>query len=144
MIIPIPTLIQCVVMLMLGQTMQIFVVKIPALQDRADKANYKFTMKEWWSYDWTNVVITTIIGAVCVIGLDELTQWTPSVLKVVKWFFFFVGAFGTSLALSRWSAFEKKLGHIIDLKTNISDGLVNASDVERVAKHLASQENFES
>lgn len=114
---------QCVLMLLLGQALQILLIKIPSIKERCRAANKPFSWAEWWGCDWNVVIATGLLGAICIVGLDELTKWKPEILNVVKWFFAAVGAVGSSVALSKWSQFEKSLNTVIDRKTDIADGL---------------------
>lgn len=116
---------QCVLMLLLGQALQIFLVKIPAVKERCRVANKPFAWSEWWSCDWNVVVATAIIGAMAIIGLDQLVHWKPGILDYVKWFFAAIGAVGSTVALSRWSSFEKSLNDLVDKKTNIADSITD-------------------
>jgi len=115
---------QCVAMLLLGQALQLFLIKIPAIKERCRVANKPFSMSEWWGSDWNLVIGTAVIGAMAIIGLDQLVHWKPEILNYVKWFFGGIGAFGSNLLLSKWSSFEKALNSIVDKKTNIADGVV--------------------
>lgn len=115
--------IQCVLMLLLGQALQLFLIKIPAVKERCRVANKVFSWSEWWNSDWNLVVATAVLGAMAIIGLDQIVHWKPEILDYVKWFFAAIGAFGSNLLLSKWSSFEKSLNTIIDKKTNIADGV---------------------
>ena len=117
--------IQCVLMFMGGQAIHLFLVKIPALKKRARAANKDFTMKEYWTEDWSIVVGTQVVGMVVILGLDQIVHWKPVILDWVKWWFAGLGAFGSTLIMSRWSPFEKKLLNLIDTKTNIADSVTN-------------------
>jgi len=116
--------VQCVAMFVLGQALQIFLIKIPAVRERCRVSNKAFTIHDWFGCDWNIVVATFIIGAMLIIGLDQIVHWKPGILDYVKWFFAFVGAFGSNVALAKWSSFEKGLNNLIDIKTDIADGKV--------------------
>ena len=120
--------IQCVAMFIGGQLLQLFWLKIPSLKKRAKAANYKFSIKEYWAEDWYLIAGTEVLGAMVIIGLNEITHWKPEIIDVVKWFFGGIGAFGSSVILSKLSAYEKKLSEVIDVKTNISDSFAPTDD----------------
>lgn len=115
--------IQCVVMLLLGQALQIFLIKIPAVKERCRVANKPFSWSEWWGCDWNVVISTGIIGAIAIFGLDELTHWKPEIIGVVKFFFAAIGAVGSNVALAKWSSFEASLNKVVDAKTDKADGI---------------------
>jgi hypothetical protein len=119
---------QCVLMFIGGQAIHLFLVKIPALKKRARAANKDFAMKEYWAEDWPIVVGTQVVGMVVILGLDQIVHWKPVILDWVKWWFALLGAFGSTVIMSRWSPFEKKLLNVIDVKTNIADGVTNNSN----------------
>lgn len=115
--------IQCVVMFILGQALQIFLIKVPALKTQAKISNAEFIWKDWWSADWQTVVATSILGAMAIIGLDEISHWNSVIIEYVKWFFAAIGAFGSNVALAKWSSYTKFFNGVIDTKTNIADNL---------------------
>lgn len=114
---------QCVIMFILGQALHVFLIKVPAVKERCRAANKPFSWGEWWGCDWNIIIATAIIGAMLILGLDQLLNWKPAILAYVKWFFGGFGAFGSTIALSKFSQFEKSLVKVIDLKSNIADGI---------------------
>lgn len=114
---------QCVAMLILGQSLQIFIIKVPDLKQRAKLANQKFIWGDWWTADWNLVIGTGILGAMAIIGLNEIFQWNPAILSYVKWFFAGIGFFGSTIVLAKYSQYAKYFNGVIDSKTNIADGL---------------------
>lgn len=114
---------QCVAMLILGQLLQIFIIKIPDIKSRAKLANQLFIWKDWWASDWNLVIGTAILGAIAVIGLDQLVVWKPEILEYVKWFFAGIGFFGSTLVMAKYSQYAKYFNGVIDVKTNLADGL---------------------
>jgi len=115
--------IQCVLMFMGGQAVHLFFIKIPALRKRAMAANMDFTGKQYWKEDWPIIVGTQVLGMVVILGLDQIVHWKPWILEWVKWWFAGLGAFGSTIVMSKWSPFEKKLLDVIDVKTNIADNI---------------------
>lgn len=112
---------QCVLMFIGGQALHLFLVKVPSIKKRASAANKQFYFKEWWNCDWNVIIGTQCIGAMVIIGLNELVQWKPEILDYVKWFFAGVGAFGSTVAMAKFSQYEKELTRVLDLKSNIAD-----------------------
>jgi hypothetical protein len=119
--------IQCVAMFILGQAAHLFLIKIPAVKARCRAANKPFTWKEWWNCDWNVVIGTQIIGALFIIGLDQFLNWKPQVLDYIKWFFAFVGASGSAIAMAKWSQYEKGLTALLDIKSNVSDAVTGGT-----------------
>lgn len=114
---------QCLGMFLLGQAAQIFLIKIPDIKKTAKISNQLFIWKDWWAADWNLVIGTFILGGLAIIGLDELVKWKPEILDYVKWFFAAVGAFGSYVVLAKLSKYQKYFEGVIDVKTNIADGL---------------------
>ena len=115
--------IQCVIMLILGQALQVFIIKIPDIKSRAKLANQQFIWKDWWASDWNLVIGTAILGAIVIVGLDQLIHWKPEILEYVKWFFAGLGFFGSTVVMAKYSQYSKYFNQVIDVKTNIADGL---------------------
>ena len=114
---------QCVAMLILGQMLQLFLIKIPDIKKNAKIANATFVWKDWWASDWNLVVGTTVLGAIAIMGLNEIVQWKPEILEYVKWFFAAIGAFGSNVVMAKWSKYQAYFDGVIDTKTNIADNL---------------------
>lgn len=108
-------------MFILGQALHLFLIKIPAVKARTRAVNKAFIFLEWINCDWNIIVATQIIGALFIVGLDQFLAWKPEVLEYVKWFFAAIGAFGSTIAMSRWSQFEKTVLGLSSVKSNISD-----------------------
>lgn len=113
--------IQCIAMYILGQFIHLFLIKIPEYKKLWKTANEQFSMKKYWETDWNVVVGTLLIGIMLVIGVDQLLNLKPEVLKWVKWFFAGMGGFGSAIIVSKWSTAYKFITGIIDQKTNIAD-----------------------
>lgn len=113
---------QCVVMFILGQAFQVFLIKIPALKKQAKISNSQFIWKDWWKADANLVFGTMSAGAMLIIGFDELTHWEPKILEYVKWFFAFVGMGGSNFLTSKYSKYMKYFDQVTDEKTNKADG----------------------
>lgn len=118
---------QCVIMLLLGQALHLFLIKVPSLKQRARAASKPFSWNEWWTEDWNVVVSTIIIGAMVTIGLNEIITWKPDILDYVKWFYAAIGAFGSTVAMAKFSQYEKKMLSLMDIKANISDQITGGT-----------------
>lgn len=116
---------QCVAMFICGQLLQLFWLKIPSLKKRAKAANFKFSPSDYWKEEWYLIIGTEILGAMLIIGLDQFIHWKPEVLDYIKWFFGAIGAFGSSVVLSKLSSYEKKLTEVINIKTDHSDSVID-------------------
>lgn len=112
---------QCVAMFILGQAIDLFLFKIPELRKMYANANEDFVWSKYWKSDWNTIVGTQLIGAVLIIGLDQLTHWKPAIVDYTKWFFCGFGAWGSSIVVSKGSAAKKYIMNIIDHKTNVAD-----------------------
>lgn len=120
-------LVQCILMFICGQTVHLLLVKMPAIKKRAGAVNKKFLFAEWWSEDWNIILGTQVIGIMIVLGLNELLNWKPEVLEYVKWFFGAVGAFGSTVAMSKYSQYEKMITGVMDVKANLSDAITGGT-----------------
>lgn len=116
----------------LGVLLQIC-LKVNALKTQSKTANHPFIFKSYFTDDIFTILgsfITVIIGVIC---LDEIIGLNAGIEKYVKWFFVFVGFTGSSIIQSAFSVTQKKIQAIIDVKTNIADGIkpaVDASNAE--------------
>lgn len=119
----------CVSMFIMGQLLHLFLSKIPALMKRAKVANYQFKISDYWKEEWYIVIGTQIFGAMTIIGIDEIAHWKPDVVDYVKWFFAGLGYFFSSVIIKWLGTYEKKLLKIINIKTDISDG-VSETDIK--------------
>lgn len=118
---------QCCAMFLLGQALHLFLVKIPAVKGRARAANKAYVFAEWWNCDWNVIIGTQVLGLLVIFGLDELLRWQPFIWEYVKWFFAGVGAFGSTIAMAKFSQYEKELTRLLDIKSNISDAVTGPS-----------------
>lgn len=117
--------VQCVIMLILGQALQVFLIKIPDIKERARAANQKFLWSDWWASDWNVVVATSILGAILIFGLDEVFHFKPIVIDYVKFFFAAVGAVGSNVLLAKWSSYAKYFTTVLSDKANIADAIAS-------------------
>lgn len=117
----------CVVMLVLGQALQIVLFKLPSLKKQARIANKQFTIKEWWCEDWNAMVGTLIIGAMVTIGINEVVAWKPFLLDYLRWFYGLLGFCGSYVVLSVASTYQKKLMALLDVKVNLADQMTGGT-----------------
>lgn len=123
--------IQCAAMFILGQALHLFLIKIPAVKARTRAANKTYLFKEWWNCDWNIILATAVIGCMAILGLDQLLNWKPAILEYVKWFFAGIGAFGSTIAMSKFSQYEKEITKILDFKANISDNVTGGTTTSK-------------
>jgi hypothetical protein len=123
-----------------GQILLLTWVTVPSLKEKFRTANKDFSFWKWVRSDAHIIVGNLVFGAVFLIGIDEIIEWKPGIAKYIKFFYFLLGAFGTTIAQEKWSPTKKKLSNLIDLKTNIADavtgGTTSASDTIAVAKEM--------
>lgn len=129
----------CGVMYLIGQLFHFFVIKIPTVKKRTIAANKHFSFKEYMAEDWYIHIGNMLFGVACVIGVDQFLSWKPDVLNVIKWLFFFVGISGSSIGLALFSAYEKTVLRIIDVKTNVADSILPVSSDQAAAIGKASK-----
>lgn len=108
----------------LGVLLQILAVKIPTLKSKYTVANKTFSMKEYLANDWYAILGSFVSVAILIVGLDEILEVKPELAKYIKWLFIFVGFTGSSIIQAVLSVANKKIMQVIDLKTNIADGVV--------------------
>lgn len=113
---------QCVGMFLIGQGLTFFFVTTPMLRELYRKAGEEFSMKKYWKDDWNKIIGVQLLGALVILGLDQIIQWKPWVLNGVKWWFAGLGALGDILG-ARWSTYRKTAMTIIDRNTNIAKSI---------------------
>lgn len=116
---------QCTLMFLLGQAVDLFLIKIPEYRQLYRKANEEFVWSKYWASDWNVIVGTQAFGAICILGLDQIINWKPFILDYAKWFFAGLGGFGSGIIVAKWSSCKKYIMNVIDNKTNIADGVTN-------------------
>jgi len=112
---------QCALMFILGQAIDLFLIKIPEYRELFRKANEDFNWNRYWKSDWNVIIGTLIVGAVLIVGADQILKLKPAVLDYIKWVFAGAGAIGSAIIVSQWSKCKKYIIDIIDKKTNIAD-----------------------
>lgn len=118
-------------------------IKIPILKSQSEKANHPFSFKEYLANDWYTILGSFVSVGILIVCIDELLAVKPELEKYIKWLFVFVGFTGSSIIQSIFSITSKKIMAIIDIKTNIADGIQppvdsgNVEGVKEIAKDKA-------
>lgn len=102
----------------LGILFHIFVIKIPGLRARAKVANERFSFSQYLADDYPGIVASFVTLALAILALDEVIGYRPSLLKFIKYFYFFVGYTGSSILLAVLSKTSKAINAIVDTKTD--------------------------
>lgn len=114
-----PLYAQCIIIYVLGVVLHLTWLKIPSLREKAKMANVEFSLRTWWLEDWYTILGNIALGGILVFGLNELVAWKPEIMNYVKWFFAFMGTFGSNIAANKFGKFEKILNAIIDEKLKV-------------------------
>ncbi len=129
----------------LGVILQVL-LKIRQFQVRSKVANHIFTIKQYLKDDWATIIASFISVMILIVCLDELLAVTPQLVKYIKWLFVFVGFTGSSIIQAVLSVTNKKLMAIIDVKSNIADGIepIVDKDNELGAEEIIKENNLQS
>lgn len=111
--------VQCLVIYVLGVVLHLTWLKVPSLREKSKMANVTFSLRTWWLEDWHTVVGNVALGGIMLFGLSELITWKPEILSYVRWFFAFMGTFGSNIAMTKFGKFEQILNAIIDEKLKV-------------------------
>lgn len=114
---------QYAAMFFLGQAFHLFAVKIPSLKEKSIANNHSFNFGNWLKEDWNIIIATTSLGAMAMIGLDEILKLRQEIENVVRLLFGSLGFLSNSITM-RASKYEKKIMRYLDLKANIADATV--------------------
>lgn len=128
----------------LGMLLQIC-MKIAKLKSESKAANHTFVFKDYFRNDWPAILGSLVSVAIAVVCIDELLAAKPGIENYIKWFFVFVGFTGSSIIQSVLSVTSRKIQAIVDLKTNIADGItpaVDAGNVEAVKEIKKDEEKI--
>lgn len=107
----------------LGILLQVFAVKIPSLKQKFKVSNKVFSFKDYLSDDWPTLAASFVSVGILIVGLDEVIKVRPEIANYIKWLFVFVGFTGSSIIQLLLSVANKKIMQVIDVKTNIADGV---------------------
>ena len=108
-------------------------LKIPQLQQRSKAANHDFSIKDYFKDDWAVILASFVTVGIVIICIDELIAVKPELANYIKWLFVFVGFTGSSILQAVLSVTNKKIMAIIDIKTNIADGVNPPVDATNIA-----------
>jgi hypothetical protein len=108
----------------LGILFHVFVIKIQSAKVRSKAANIEFSFPQYIKDEWAVLLGNFICVCMLVVGIDELIGLKPGLAKAVKWLFFFVGISGSSIFMYAFSVADKKIRNVVDIKTNLADGVI--------------------
>jgi len=111
----------CELMFILGQLIHIFWIKIPSAKEKATAAGKKFSYAEWWSCDSTLIIGLNLIGISLLVGLDQIVGIAPSWMDKMKWVFWLVGTFGSSIGYRFYKGYDSGALKLGDIKANLAD-----------------------
>lgn len=97
--------------------------KAKDLSDYANKANIKFTAKDYLKKDWFAVSLSLSSLAVWLLIFGEVGAKYPKILDYVIFSFVVMGWFGSYILQKVFSRGKSYISDVIDKKTNIADGL---------------------
>lgn len=137
-----PIVAQYLIMNLCGQLLHLFLIKVPSQKAKARAVNKTFSWKEWWLCDWNVIVSTQIIFIALIVGWDQFVAWKPEIADVAKWFFLLVGAFGSTVAMAKFSSYEKNLMGLIDIKSNVSDEVTGGTTTVKETIEKAAEEDI--
>jgi len=112
----------CLIGGLIGILCHVFLLKLPALKKRAEKANTSFSVTAYFKNDWLTLAGSLITVVVVIFVLDELLAFKPGVAKWLKFFFIFIGYTGSSILQGIFSKTENRIQAIVDKKTDVADG----------------------
>lgn len=115
-------LIQCTAIGLIGLAIHVL-LRLQKMKQLALKSNVTFSVNEYFKQESLSLIISLLVLIVSVMGIDELINWQPYILKFVKWFFLVIGFAGDNIVFAFLSKTEKWLLEKIDRKTNIADGI---------------------
>ncbi len=107
---------------LVGILFHMFVIKLPSVRERARVANTKFSIGQYLAEDWVGLGASLVTLIACLLFVDEVLKWKPSIIDYIKFAFFFVGYTGSSILLKFLSQAEKRINNVVDVKTDKADG----------------------
>lgn len=140
-----PILINYFIAGIIGILLNIFAVKIPKLKSLGKAANHPFSFKEYFADDWSAIVASVITVLAIIFCWKEIVGIKPQVENYAMIVFIFIGFTGSSIALALMSVASKKLTSVIDIKSNVADGIVppvtegNIEGVKEIVKDIAKE-----
>lgn len=112
----------CFFVALVGMALQT-VLKMKSLQDKARAANLIFKPGAYFREDWLSITASILTIILFLLFLDNILKWKPTVVDYVKVGFAFVGYTGSDIASRLFGVVNKKINSVIDVKTNIADGV---------------------
>jgi len=104
----------------LGMLLQML-LKIKSIQDKAKKANVKFSVKEYLLDDWVSHSISVVTIIMFMFFIHEAINFNPIVQNYLKIAFAFVGYSSADIASRIFSVVNKRVNNAIDYKTTQTD-----------------------
>lgn len=117
------TYLMCFVTGLLGIFLHIFAVKIPMVKQQAKSANMAFSYITYFQDELAAILASLISVVICLALLNEIVAFKPEVVPYLKFGFLFVGYTGASLVISVLGKAQEKINCVVDVKTNIADGI---------------------
>ena len=137
-------LMQCLLMSIGAQLLDLLLIQIPQLRKKAAAANKPFSLKEWWNSDWNIILATQVIIIIVTIGYRELVGFSDVFSKYARWIYAGIGGFGSSIAMANWSSYNKLLTKLFSVKSNIADvmtgGTTTVSDTIKKGSEAVGQD----
>jgi len=109
----------CTAIALIGMALQV-ALKLKSLQEKAAVSNAEFNVGMYFKYDWVSLLCSVLTIALFLFFLKDAVEKYPNLL-IIKLLFGFIGYTGADVASRLFSVVNKRLNHIIDLKTNVSD-----------------------
>lgn len=110
----------CFLVALIGMVLQAL-LKIKSIQEKATKANIKFSAKDYLIDDWVSHLASFVTIIMFLFFIDELSGISPKIVNYLKIGFAFVGYTGSDIASRLFSVVNKRINNVIDQKTTISD-----------------------
>jgi hypothetical protein len=107
---------------LLGMLIYIFLVKIPAIQQRAEKANTEVSFGTFFGKDYPSLIGSFLVVIVYIFVVDEIQTYSETLATFKKLLGVFIGYCGSSVLLRAFGRTEKLLLKVIDRKTDLADG----------------------
>ena len=122
------TYLWCFLAGVLGTLIHLFAVKIPAVKKSAVAANIKFTYSGLFEDELAAILANLFSILAVLLVLDEVLKFKPELLSWLKIFFLTFGFMGSSLMVAWLGKAADKINSVVDVKTNIADGVAPPPD----------------
>ena len=106
-----------------GICAHVLFIKLPELKKSSKVANRPFVLSGYFSDEWLALASSVLTILIAMLVIDEIIKWQPFVIDWLKWFFVFIGYTGSSLLQAALGKTADKINQVIDVKTNIADGI---------------------